>query len=134
MIVAPGHPSPAGRRCRCESWPTSASSASGDGARLRELLVGASRLNGFEPKVMLESNEAGRIRRLVSRGMGVAILPRSDADGPGADVAVLRLRSPSLSRDITLAWRDGRRHPPAVARFLTLCRDMFAIDREMSAS
>jgi DNA-binding transcriptional LysR family regulator len=101
-----------------------------EGSRLRELLVVASRQNGFEPKVMLSSNEPQRIRRLVSRGMGVAILPQSDATGPGADVAVRRLTRPSLSRDITLAWRHGRRHPPAVARFLSMVRDMFAVERE----
>jgi DNA-binding transcriptional LysR family regulator len=60
--------------------------------------------------------------------MGVAILPHSDATGPGAEVVALPLTGPSLSRDITLAWREGRRHPPAVARFLELCRDLFAID------
>jgi DNA-binding transcriptional LysR family regulator len=102
-----------------------------EGSRLRELLVGAGRENGFEPTVMLSSNEPQRIRRLVSRGMGVAILPQSDAIGPGAEVAVRRLTRPSLSRDITLAWRHGRRHPPAVARFLSMCREMFAIDSEL---
>jgi DNA-binding transcriptional LysR family regulator len=101
-----------------------------EGSRLRELLFAAGRQHGFEPRVMLESNETERIRRLVSRGMGVAILPQSDAAGPGAEVAVLRLRSPSLFRDISLAWRAGRRHPPAVSRFLELCRDLFAIDMD----
>jgi DNA-binding transcriptional LysR family regulator len=56
----------------------------------------------------------------------VAILPRSDADRPGADVAVARLVDPSLRRDITLAWREGRRLPPAAAAFLDLARDTFA--------
>ncbi|HYZ81671.1 MAG TPA: LysR family transcriptional regulator, partial [Solirubrobacteraceae bacterium] len=79
------------------------------GARLRELLVAAGRQAGFEPRVTLESNESLRIRRLVARGFGVAILPRSDADRPGADIAVSRLVEPSLRRDITLAWREGRR-------------------------
>src|SRR5947209_3851746 len=50
-----------------------------EGARLRELLTGAAHSAGFEPQIKLESNEAQRIRRLVARGMGVAILPRSDA-------------------------------------------------------
>src|SRR5437016_4252552 len=49
------------------------------GARLRELLVAAGAQAGFEPRIKLESNESERIRRLVARGMGVAILPRSDA-------------------------------------------------------
>ena len=95
------------------------------GARLRELLMSAARDAGFEPRVTLESNESQRIRRLVSRGLGVAILPRSDAEGPGADVVVARLVEPSLSRDITLAWREGRRHPPAAAEFLELARETY---------
>ncbi len=97
-----------------------------EGARLRELLVAAGHHAGFEPSVMLESNESHRIRRLVQRGMGVAILPRSDAEGPGADVSVAKLTDPELTRDITLAWREGRRQPPAAAEFLDLSRETFA--------
>jgi LysR family transcriptional regulator, transcription activator of glutamate synthase operon len=95
------------------------------GARLRELLFAAGRDAGFEPRVTLESNESQRVRRLVSRGLGVAILPRSDAIGPGAEVAVAALTEPSLRRDITLAWREGRRLPPATAAFLELARETF---------
>jgi DNA-binding transcriptional LysR family regulator len=97
-----------------------------EGARLRELLLAAARDAHFEPRVTLESNESQRIRRLVSRGLGVAILPRSDAVGPGADVAMVTLVDPSLRRDITLAWREGRRHAPAARAFLELARETFA--------
>jgi LysR family transcriptional activator of glutamate synthase operon len=107
-----------------------------EGARLRELLNYAAREAGFDPQVMLESNESRRIRRLVARGMGVAILPRSDTegtasddkDGPETDVAVVSLTEPSLTRDITLAWRQGRRHAPAVAGFIELSRTLFTAD------
>ncbi len=99
-----------------------------EGARLRELLNHAAREAEFDPQVMLESNESRRIRRLVARGMGVAILPRSDAQGAGADVAVVALTDPALSRDITLAWRQGRRHTPAVTEFIELSRTLFTAD------
>lgn len=95
------------------------------GARLRELLVFAGNQAGFEPRVTLESNESQRVRQLVSRGLGVAILPRSDADGPGAGIAVAKLIDPALSRDITLAWREGRRHAPAATEFIRLALDTF---------
>jgi DNA-binding transcriptional LysR family regulator len=101
-----------------------------EGARLRELLVGAGRQAGFEPKVMLESNESRRICRLVARGMGVAILPRSDAVGQGAEIAVTRLSEPPLTRDVTLAWRATRRHPPAARAFLELAIETLAQGRE----
>jgi LysR family transcriptional regulator, transcription activator of glutamate synthase operon len=96
------------------------------GARLRELLFSAGRDAQFVPRVTLESNESHRIRTLVSRGLGVAILPRSDAIGQGAEVAVARLVAPVLRRDIPLAWRAGRRHSPAAAAFIELARETFS--------
>ena len=96
-----------------------------DGSRLRELLISAGQQAGFEPQVKLESNESQRIRRLVARGMGVAILPRSDADRPEGEFVVARLTDPALTRDITLAWREGRRHTPAAAEFIELARSTF---------
>jgi LysR family transcriptional activator of glutamate synthase operon len=97
-----------------------------EGARLRELLTLAARRAGFEAQVKLESNESERIRRLVARHMGVAILPRSDAERPGADIAVATLIEPSLRRDITLACREGRRLGPAAAEFLQLSKELFS--------
>jgi DNA-binding transcriptional LysR family regulator len=95
------------------------------GSRLRELLDSAAAGAGFEPRIALESNESRRIRSLVSGGLGVAILPRSDAAGPGAPVATSRLTEPALTRDITLASRLGRRHSPAATAFLALTRRVF---------
>jgi DNA-binding transcriptional LysR family regulator len=99
-----------------------------DGARLRELLTIAARHAGFEAQVKLESNESERIKRLVARDMGVAILPRSDAERPGTEVAVAALTEPSLRRDITLACREGRRLGPAAAEFLALSKELFGAD------
>jgi DNA-binding transcriptional LysR family regulator len=90
------------------------------------LLIGAADEVGFTPTIILESNESRRIRRLVARGLGVAILPRSHAVDTSDAVAVARLVDPSLARDITLAWRAGRRLPPAVAEFLMLARETFS--------
>ena len=59
------------RRVSRSPWRSPAmtsSSAIGEGARLRELLISAGRDAGFEPRVTLESNESERIRRLVARG------------------------------------------------------------------
>ncbi len=96
------------------------------GSRLRELLESAAAGAGFEPRIALESNESRRIRSLVSSGLGVAILPRSDAVGRGAPVAVGRLTEPALTRDVTLASRAKRRHSPAAQAFLALTLRVFA--------
>lgn len=98
-----------------------------EGARLRELLIGAGRLAGFEPVIRLESNESVRIRALVAHGLGVAIMPRSDAVRPGADVVVAALTEPALARDITFAWRAERRLLPAAQAFVDVVRETFRV-------
>jgi LysR family transcriptional regulator, transcription activator of glutamate synthase operon len=124
-IVPPDHALSRRRRVRMTELAGEEFISFREGARLRELLEGAGQQAGFEPRVTFESNESERIRRLVSRGMGVAILPRSDAERPGAEVSMATLTAPALTRDITLAWRQGRRLSPAAAEFLTLSRETF---------
>ncbi len=124
VVIPPDHPLAGREEIRMGELSAERFIAYREGARLRELLTGAGHQAGFEPAVWLESNESGRIRRLVHRGMGVAILPRSDAVSPGAKVAVARLTEPALHRDITLAWREERRLPPAAAAFLALAREV----------
>lgn len=127
VVVLPlGHPLAGRRRVRMAELSGEQFISYREGARLRELLRSAGLQAGFEPQIKLESNESQRIRRLVARRMGVAILPRSDAVTPGAEVAVVKLVRPSLHRDITLAWREERRLPPAAAEFLELARTTFA--------
>jgi LysR family transcriptional regulator, transcription activator of glutamate synthase operon len=126
VIVPPDHPLARRKRIKMRELAAERFISFRPGARLRELLVGAAREAGFEPHVKLESNESQRIRRLVARGMGVALLPRSDATGAGGDVAVLSLTDPALARDITLAWRADRRHSPAAAEFIELARQTYS--------
>jgi DNA-binding transcriptional LysR family regulator len=57
---------------------------------------------------------------MVSRGLGVALAPASEAEHEGPPVAVVPVRRPSLARDVTLAWRANRRHSPAARAFLEL--------------
>ena len=95
------------------------------GSRLRELLDSGAVAAGFQARIALESNESRRIRSLVSGGLGVAILPCSDADGAGAPVAVARLVEPELRRAVSLASRAGRRHSPAATAFLALTRGVY---------
>jgi DNA-binding transcriptional LysR family regulator len=126
VILPPDHRLARRRRVRMAELEEEQFIAFRQGARLRELLELAGREAGFEPQVGFESNESERIRRLVARRMGVAVLPRSDAAVAGSGVAVVTLTEPSLTRDITLAWRQGRRHSPAAAEFLELARELFA--------
>ena len=124
-VLAPEHHLAGRRRIRMTELAGEQFISYRPGSRLRELLTGAGRHAGFEPRVTLELNESRRIRRLVARRMGVAILPRSDAEAPGAETVSVALVDPSLRRDISLAWRADRRHAPAAAEFIQLSRELF---------
>ena len=99
------------RGCGSATSPASRSSRFREGARLRELLDRAAAGAGFEPRIALESNESRRIRSLVSHGLGVAILPRSDAERPGRRGRGLRPR-----RAVADARRDARARAPSAGR------------------
>ena len=84
VVLAPGHPlaarsAAAARRPRARSR----SSASARARACASCSTARRRGAGFVPRIALESNESRRIRSLVSHGLGVAILPRSDAERPG---------------------------------------------------
>ena len=129
VVVLPAdHPLSASTRLRLRDLERESFISFREGARLRELLVSSAQRAGFAPRIALESNESRRIRSLVSRGLGVAILPRSDAAGPGSVVAVCDLVEPSLTRDITLASRAERRPSPAAEAFLVLSLDVYGGD------
>ena len=92
-----------------------------EGTRLRELLVAGAREAGFEPRIAFESDQVRRIRDMVALGLGVTLLPGSDVSAEGDErLAVARVTDPTLRRDVTLAWRAGRRLAPAARAF----RDM----------
>src|SRR5690348_9859718 len=88
VILPPDHRLAQRRRIRMAELAEEEFISYREGARLRELLLAAGQHAGFEPQIKLESNESRRIRRLVGRGMGVAILPRSDAEDPDPELAV----------------------------------------------
>ena len=119
-LLAPDHPL-AGRRVidmaelRDESFVVF-----GEGGSLRRIVLMGAREAGFEPALAFESTESARMRAIVARGLGVALLPESEAEHEGPPVAAVPVRRPQLARDVTLAWRANRRHSPAARAFLDL--------------
>lgn len=124
VVLPPDHPLAGNDEIRMADLANDQFITYREGARLRELLENAAAEAQFEPTIVLESNESRRIRRLVARGLGVSILPRSHAVGTSDAVVTARLVAPSVARDITLAWRADRRLPPAVAEFLRIAREI----------
>jgi LysR family transcriptional activator of glutamate synthase operon len=120
VVLPPDHPLAAERQLQLAQLAGDEFVSYRRGARLRELLEDAAARAGFSPRITLETNEGRRILRLVSRGMGVALLPESDAASSTEDVSVVALVGRQITRDITLAWLEGRRLAPAASEFLSL--------------
>jgi DNA-binding transcriptional LysR family regulator len=70
-----------------------------------------------EPRIALEANDFALVRSLVARGIGLAVLPRSFLERPGAPVT-FRTLTPALSMRVALWWREGRRLSPAARAFV----------------
>src|SRR5215218_8503089 len=119
-LLAPGHPLAGRRRIDLAKLRHDRFVVWGEGGSMRRIVVRGAREAGFEPVLAFESTESPRIRAMVSRGLGVALTPATEAEHEGAPVAVVPVHRPSLSRDVTLAWRANRRHSPAARAFLDL--------------
>jgi DNA-binding transcriptional LysR family regulator len=119
-LLAPDHPLAGRRRIDMAELRDERFVVFGEGGSLRRIVVLGAREAGFEPALAFESTESVRIRAMASLGLGVALAPASEAEHEGPPVAVVPVRRPRLTRDVTLAWRAQRRHSPAARAFLDL--------------
>jgi DNA-binding transcriptional LysR family regulator len=87
------------------------------GSSTREVVDAALERAGIEPAIALEANDFALVRSLVARGIGLAILPRSFLERPGAPIT-FRALSPPLQMRVMLWWRAGRRLSPAARAFI----------------
>jgi LysR family transcriptional regulator, transcription activator of glutamate synthase operon len=127
LAVAPGHRLAGRRRLALADLPDEPFVFFREGSGLRAATEGALAAAGIAPRVRFESSELTRVRALVSRGLGVAILPRSETVRAGPRIAAVTLGPPALERHIGLVWRRARRHPPAAAAFLAFARARGAV-------
>ena len=119
-LLAPGHRLARRRRIDMGELRGERFVVFGEGGSLRRIVVQGAREAGFEPAIAFESTESARIRAMVAHGLGVALLPASEAEHEGPPVAMVPVRRPALTRDVTLAWRANRRHSPAARAFIEL--------------
>lgn len=92
------------------------------GSAIRATILAACAIAGFTPRIAFESGAAATVRALAAAGLGVAILPRSEALIGLPPLTAITL-TPTLTRTVALAWPTARRHPPATAAFLALARE-----------
>jgi DNA-binding transcriptional LysR family regulator len=64
--------------------------------------------------------EMGAVRALVSKGMGIAVIPRSAAEEAGPPIELRPIGPHPFTWPVALVWRGRRRQPPAAKAFLSL--------------
>lgn len=92
-------------------------------ATIRAQVEAATARCGYTPRVGFETSDITRIRALVAAGLGVAIIPRSDAQTRGPRIATATLKDDGLIHTVSLCWRRERRHSPAARAFLDVVNE-----------
>src|SRR5689334_7524209 len=78
---------------------------------------------GLEPRNAFICTEMAAVRGLTSKGLGVAVMPRSVAEQPGPPVELRPIGPERLTWPIALVWRAARRQSPAGKAFLKVALD-----------
>ncbi|ORB60803.1 LysR family transcriptional regulator [Mycobacteroides saopaulense] len=77
---------------------------------LRQLTETWCRDAGYIPDIAIEVTEFGTIRELISRGLGIALLPHDDRAVPG--IREITIVGGDYRRSIALAWGSAARSAP----------------------
>jgi DNA-binding transcriptional LysR family regulator len=78
---------------------------------------------GLEPRNAFICTEMGAVRGLASKGLGVAVIPRSVAEQPGEPIELRPIGPEPLTWPVALVWRAERRQSPAGKAFLKVALD-----------
>lgn len=90
------------------------------GATIRRRVDEAAEAAGFSPRVLFETNSVTRMGSLVAAGLGIAVLPASDAARFASSVVVVPFESPALAHAVYVSWSARRRRSPAARAFAAL--------------
>jgi DNA-binding transcriptional LysR family regulator len=91
-----------------------------DNSALRRRFETTIAQRGLEPRNAFVCTEMGAVRALASKGLGVAVMPRSIAELDGPPVILRPFRPDPVTWPVALVWRTDRRQPPAAKAFLAL--------------
>ena len=78
---------------------------------------------GIELRNAFICTEMAAVRSLASRGLGVAVMPRSVAEQAGPPIELRPFAPEPLTWPVALVWRAARRQSPAGKAFLQIALD-----------
>jgi DNA-binding transcriptional LysR family regulator len=94
-----------------------------ENSALRRRLERAMADSGLEPRNAFICTEMGAVRGLASKGLGIAVMPRSIAEQPGPPIELRPIGPARLTWPIALVWRASRRQTAAGKAFLKVALD-----------
>ena len=122
LAMAPGDDLASRRRIRLADLQERPFVAFRPGAAVRAAVDWAFADAGIRPRIAFETNDLSMLRAVLTRGLGIAVVPKTVAEwgGPGL---VWRPLSPPLRRSVAFMWRRARHQPPPAAAFIDFVRD-----------
>ena len=118
-----GHPLSAREQVTFDELATEDLIAYRENSALRRRLERAMADRGLEPRNAFIFTEMGAVRGLASKGLGVAVIPRSIAEQAGPPIELRPIGPERLTWPIALVWRASRRQTPAGKAFLKVALD-----------
>jgi DNA-binding transcriptional LysR family regulator len=97
-----------------------------EGATIRSSFDRLAGRHGLDPHIAFVTTDTDRMRELVGLGLGISLLPESDANRPGHDHTSVHIRGEALTYNVYLARRTARRQSPAAIAMTTLLTAAFA--------
>jgi DNA-binding transcriptional LysR family regulator len=94
-----------------------------ENSALRRRLERTMAERNLEPRNAFVCTEMGAVRGLASKGLGVAVIPRSVAEQPGPPIELRPIGPERLTWPVALVWRAARRQTPAGKAFLKVALD-----------
>ena len=125
LAMAPGDDLAGRRRIRLADLRERPFVAFRPGSAVRAAVDRAFEDAGIRPRIAFETNDLSMLRAVLTRGLGIAVVPKTVAEwgGPGL---VWRPLSPPLRRSVAFMWRLARQQPPPAAAFIDFVRDLAA--------
>src|SRR4051795_2153676 len=121
--MAPAHPLAAKPHVTFEELAAEDLIAYRDNSALRRRLERTMAAKGLEPRNAFVCTEMAAVRALTSKGLGVAVIPRTAAEQPGPPIELRPIGPERLTWPVALVWRAGRRQTAAGKAFLKVALD-----------
>jgi DNA-binding transcriptional LysR family regulator len=118
VALSLGHPLCARPRVTLQEIAAEDLIAYRDNSALRRRLERTMAELQLQPRNAFICTEMGAVRGLASKGLGIAVLPRSVAEQPGPPIELRPIGPDRLTWPIALVWRAARRQSPAGKAFL----------------